>query len=155
MKHIITLLRHMESTACYFLAGSLRKHQFETCHSGRLFSELAYVISFFPYYWRAMQLYWDFVKNWGLLNRKSRNTWLRDDLILKNKSTYYVSMGLNVVLRVAWVEIVMGFQIGAVESRLVDFLLASLEVIRRGHWNFYRYYFLCFSLFSWTLFIES
>ncbi|KAF4356177.1 hypothetical protein G4B88_015366, partial [Cannabis sativa] len=187
----ITLLRHMESTACYFLAGSLRKHQFETCHSGRLFSELAYVISFLPYYWRAMQfdkcdsthlanmgkyvsamvaagaritysrqphydplwfsivlvtsvvptiyqLYWDFVKDWGLLNRKSRNTWLRDDLILKNKSTYYVSMGLNVVLRVAWVEIVMGFRIGAVESRLVDFLLASLEVIRRGHWNFYR-----------------
>ncbi|KAM6544505.1 hypothetical protein CsatB_025241 [Cannabis sativa] len=192
----ITLLRHMESTACYFLAGSLRKHQFETCHSGRLFSELAYVISFLPYYWRAMQcarrwfdecdsthlanmgkyvsamvaagaritysrqphydplwfsivlvtsvvatiyqLYWDFVKDWGLLNPKSRNTWLRDDLILKNKSTYYVSMGLNVVLRVAWVETVMGFRIGAVESRLVDFLLASLEVIRRGHWNFYR-----------------
>ncbi|KAF4349332.1 hypothetical protein G4B88_003164 [Cannabis sativa] len=192
----ITLLRHMESTACYFLAGSLRKHQFETCHSGRLFSELAYVISFLPYYWRAMQcarrwfdecdsthlanmgkyvsamvaagaritysrqphydplwfsivlvtsvvatiyqLYWDFVKDWGLLNPKSRNTWLRDDLILKNKSTYYVSMGLNVVLRVAWVETVMGFKIGAVESRLVDFLLASLEVIRRGHWNFYR-----------------
>ncbi|XP_062109369.1 phosphate transporter PHO1 [Humulus lupulus] len=192
----ITLLRHMESTACYFLAGSFRKHQFETCHSGRLFSELAYVISFSPYYWRAMQcarrwfdesdpthlanmgkyvsamvaagaritysrqphhdplwfsivlvtsvvatvyqLYWDFVKDWGLLDRKSKNAWLRDDLILKNKSVYYVSMGLNIVLRVAWVETVMGFRIGAVESRLVDFLLASLEVIRRGHWNFYR-----------------
>ncbi|KAF4388873.1 hypothetical protein G4B88_012632, partial [Cannabis sativa] len=73
---MITLLRHMESTACYFRAGSLRKHQFETCHSGRLFSELAY--------------------------------------------------GLNVVLRVIWVETVMGFRIGVVESRLVDFLLASL-----------------------------
>ncbi|KAF4396711.1 hypothetical protein F8388_004679 [Cannabis sativa] len=75
----ITLLRHMESTACYFRAGSLRKHQFETCHSGRLFSELAY--------------------------------------------------GLNVVLRVIWVETVMGFRIGVVESRLVDFLLASLEIM--------------------------
>uniref|UniRef100_A0A803R9T6 EXS domain-containing protein n=3 Tax=Cannabis sativa TaxID=3483 RepID=A0A803R9T6_CANSA len=48
------------------------------------------------------------------------------------------SQGLNVVLRVTWVETVMGFRIGVVESRLVDFLLASLEVIRRGHWNFYR-----------------
>ncbi|KAM6553881.1 hypothetical protein CsatB_014643 [Cannabis sativa] len=48
------------------------------------------------------------------------------------------SQGLNVVLRVIWVETVMGFRIGVVESRLVDFLLASLEVIRRGHWNFYR-----------------
>lgn len=38
------------------------------------------------------QLYWDFVKDWGLLNPKSRNLWLRDELILKNKSVYYVSM---------------------------------------------------------------
>lgn len=46
----------------------------------------------------------------------------------------------NLVLRVAWVETVMKFNnIGMLESRMLDFLLASLEVIRRGHWNFYRY----------------
>ncbi|KAL6185146.1 hypothetical protein ACLB2K_041281 [Fragaria x ananassa] len=191
----IPLLRHMESTACYFLAGSFRTHQYETCKTGRLYRELAYVISFLPYYWRAMQcarrwfdeadvnhlanmgkyvsamvaagarityanqqnhlwfsivvvtsvvatvyqLYWDFVKDWGLFNPHSKNLWLRDELVLKNKSTYYFSMALNAVLRVAWVETVMGFhKISYVESRLVDFLLASLEVIRRGHWNFYR-----------------
>lgn len=38
------------------------------------------------------QLYWDFVKDWGLLNPKSKNPWLRDDLILKNKSIYYISI---------------------------------------------------------------
>ena len=38
------------------------------------------------------QLYWDFVKDWGLLNSKSKNLWLRDDLILKNKSVYYISI---------------------------------------------------------------
>lgn len=38
------------------------------------------------------QLYWDFVKDWGLLNPNSRNQWLRDDLILKNKSIYYLSI---------------------------------------------------------------
>lgn len=38
------------------------------------------------------QLYWDFVKDWGLLNPKSKNLWLRDDLILKNKSIYYISI---------------------------------------------------------------
>uniref|UniRef100_A0A7N0V554 Phosphate transporter PHO1 n=2 Tax=Kalanchoe fedtschenkoi TaxID=63787 RepID=A0A7N0V554_KALFE len=190
----IPLLRHMESTACYFLSGSLRTHQFNTCKSGKLYRELAYVISFAPYYWRAMQcgrrwvdehdpnhlanlgkyvsamvaagarisystnpstvwfitvlvtslaatvyqLYWDFVKDWGLLNPKSHNLWLRDDLILKNKSIYYVSIVFNVVLRVAWVETVLNFRVGLVESRLLEFLLASLEVIRRGHWNFYR-----------------
>ncbi|KAL0433255.1 UNVERIFIED_CONTAM: Phosphate transporter [Sesamum latifolium] len=190
----IPLFRHMESAACYFLAGSFKTHRYETCKSGKQYRELAYVISFAPYYWRAMQcarrwfdecnidhlanlgkyvsamvaagarltyarqpsqlwlvivlvtsfvatvyqLYWDFVKDWGLLNRKSKNAWLRDDLVLKNKGIYYGSIALNFVLRVAWVETVMKFNIGMVESRLLDFFLASLEVIRRGHWNYYR-----------------
>lgn len=38
------------------------------------------------------QLYWDFVKDWGFLNRHSKNFLLRDNLILKNKSIYYVSI---------------------------------------------------------------
>lgn len=38
------------------------------------------------------QLYWDFVKDWGFFNPKSRNTWLRDDLVLKRKSIYYISI---------------------------------------------------------------
>ncbi|KAJ0035634.1 hypothetical protein Pint_25109 [Pistacia integerrima] len=190
----IPLLRHLESTACYFLAGSFKTHEYETCNNGRLYRELAYVISFLPYYWRAMQcarrwvdesdvnhlanlgkyvsamvaagaritynrqsnhlwfgivlvtsvvatiyqLYWDFVKDWGLLNPKSKNLWLRDDLILKNKSIYYMSIGLNVVLRIVWVETVIRFRISNVEGRMLDFFMASLEVIRRGHWNFYR-----------------
>ncbi|KAK4478211.1 hypothetical protein RD792_017494 [Penstemon davidsonii] len=190
----IPLLRHIESAACYFLAGSFKTHQYETCKSGKLYRELAYVISFAPYYWRAMQcarrwfdecnvdhlanlgkyvsamvaagarltyarqptqlwmvivlvtsliatvyqLYWDFVKDWGLFNPKSKNPWLRDDLILKNRGIYYGSIALNFVLRVAWVETVMRFNIGMFETRLLDFFLASLEVIRRGHWNYYR-----------------
>jgi hypothetical protein len=40
------------------------------------------------------QLYWDFVMDWGFLNPKSKNFWLRDQLILKNKSVYYASMVL-------------------------------------------------------------
>ena len=47
---------------------------------------------------------------------------------------------LNLVLRVAWVETVTRFNVGMLESRMLDFFLASLEVIRRGHWNFYRYF---------------
>jgi hypothetical protein len=38
-----------------------------------------------------------------------------------------------------WSETVMHFKVGPVQTRLLEFLLASLEVIRRGHWNFYRY----------------
>ncbi|KAK1435404.1 hypothetical protein QVD17_01167 [Tagetes erecta] len=190
----IPLLRHMESTACYFLAGSFKTHEYQTCKSGKLYRELAYVISFAPYYWRAMQcarrwfdesdvnhlanlgkyvsamvaagarltyarqethlwliivlvtsliatvyqLYWDFVKDWGLLDPKSNNLWLRDELVLKKKGFYYMAIALNFVLRVAWLETVLQFKVGLFESRLLDFSLASLEVIRRGHWNYYR-----------------
>jgi hypothetical protein len=38
------------------------------------------------------QLYWDFVKDWGLLQFNSKNTWLRNDLILKQKYIYFISM---------------------------------------------------------------
>ncbi|KAL6522765.1 hypothetical protein OROHE_016612 [Orobanche hederae] len=168
----IPLLRHMESAACYFLTGSFKTHRYGTCKSGKLYTELAYVISFAPYYWRAMQcarrwfdeyntdhlanlgkyvsamvaagarltyarqpsqlwmvivlvtslvatvyqLYWDFVKDWGLLNPKSKNHWLRDDLVLKNRGIYYGSIALNFVLRVAWMETVMKFHNGVLEN---------------------------------------
>ncbi|KAK9182951.1 hypothetical protein WN944_026099 [Citrus x changshan-huyou] len=127
----IPLLRHLESTACYVLAGSFKTHHYDTCKNGRLYRELAYVISFLPYYWRAMQ-------DWGFLNPNSRNPWLRDDLIMRNKSIYYISIALNVVLRIAWVETVMWLHVTTVQWRMLDFFMASLEVIRRGHWNFYR-----------------
>lgn len=38
------------------------------------------------------QLYWDFVKDWGFFQPKSRNYLLRDDLVLKHQFVYYVSM---------------------------------------------------------------
>ncbi|MED6163512.1 Acid phosphatase pho1 [Stylosanthes scabra] len=190
----IPLLRHLETTSCHFSATIFKTHNPETCHSGRLYMEITYIISFMPYYWRALQcarrwfddsdvnhlknmgkyvsamvaagarvtygrqdnhlwfvivlitstvatiyqLYWDFIKDWGFLNPNSTNPWLRDDLILKNKSIYYMSIALNVVLRLTWVETILHFKVGRVQSRLLEFLLASLEVIRRGHWNFYR-----------------
>ncbi|KAK3155520.1 hypothetical protein QOZ80_2BG0204260 [Eleusine coracana subsp. coracana] len=191
----IPLLRHLEFTACYFMAGTFQTHAYSTCTSSTQYKNLAYVISFLPYYWRAMQclrryleegrdlnqlanagkyvsamvaaavrfkylatptpfwmymvvissvgatiyqLYWDFVKDWGFFTPKSKNFWLRDELILKNKSIYYISMMLNLGLRLAWTQSVMKLHMTKAESRLLDFSLASLEIIRRGHWNFYR-----------------
>ncbi|KAK7354924.1 hypothetical protein VNO80_14166 [Phaseolus coccineus] len=190
----IPLLRHLETTGCHIFAKVFKSHHPEACHSGRLYVEITYLISFLPYWWRALQcarrwfddgdvnhlanmgkyvsamvaagarvtysrqdnhlwfaivfitsgvatvyqLYWDFVKDWGFFNPNSKNPWLRDHLILKNKSIYYMSIALNVVLRMAWVETIIHLKVGPVQTRLLDILLASLEVIRRGHWNFYR-----------------
>lgn len=36
--------------------------------------------------------YWDFVHDWGLLNRKSKNRWLRDKLLVPQKKVYFIAM---------------------------------------------------------------
>ncbi|XP_057839146.2 phosphate transporter PHO1 homolog 9 [Cryptomeria japonica] len=36
--------------------------------------------------------YWDLVIDWGLLQRNSQNPWLRDKLLIKNKSIYFIAM---------------------------------------------------------------
>ncbi|XP_078427823.1 phosphate 1 isoform X2 [Wolffia australiana] len=191
----IPLLRHMEFTVCYFMAGSFRATPYEVCTRSHQYKLFSYIISFLPYYWRALQcirryveegydpnhmanagkyvsamiaaaarmkyaitptpfwlaavvitssaatlyqLYWDFVKDWGFFSPGSKNAFLRDELVLKNSTIYYLSIALNLVLRLAWVETVMRINVGRLENRVVDFILASLEVIRRGHWNYYR-----------------
>ncbi|KAJ3694343.1 hypothetical protein LUZ60_009823 [Juncus effusus] len=190
----IPLLRSLEYVACYYITGSYKTQDYGHCNSAKHFRDLAYAISFLPYYWRAMQcarrwfdegdinhltnlgkyvsamlaagakvayekensagclslvvimssfatvyqLYWDFVKDWGLLQPNSKNPWLRNDLILKRKFVYYLSMGLNLFLRLAWLQTVIHPNLGNLDSRVTSFLLAALEVIRRGHWNFYR-----------------
>lgn len=58
-------------------------------HESKLWMAIVLVTSLVA---TTYQLYWDFVKDWGLLNPKSKNPWLRDDLIVKNKSIYYVSI---------------------------------------------------------------
>lgn len=83
--------------------------------------------------------YWDMVKDWGLLCRNSNNPWLRDRLILPNKSVYFIAMVLNVILRLAWMQIVLDFhEAPALHRSTVVFIFAGLEIIRRGIWNFFR-----------------
>ncbi|WOG88906.1 hypothetical protein DCAR_0208141 [Daucus carota subsp. sativus] len=84
------------------------------------------------------QLYWDFVRDWGLLQKGSKNPWLRNDLILRQRFIYFLSMGLNFVLRLAWLQSVLHYNIGSIDYRITGLILAALEIIRRGQWNFYR-----------------
>ncbi|GMP77534.1 hypothetical protein CsSME_00033787 [Camellia sinensis var. sinensis] len=106
----IPLLRHMESTACYFLAGSFKTHRYETCKSGKLYRELAYVISFAPYYWRAMQC----ARRW--FDECDPNQ-------LANLGKYVSAM------------VAAGARLTYARQPTNLWLVI---VIRRGHWNFYR-----------------
>ncbi|KAM7491031.1 hypothetical protein LguiA_033952 [Lonicera macranthoides] len=82
--------------------------------------------------------YWDLVLDWGLLQRKSKNRWLRDKLLIPHKSVYFVAIVLNVVLRFAWLQTVLKFQVSFLHRETLIAIMASLEIIRRGIWNFFR-----------------
>ncbi|KAL0806769.1 hypothetical protein Bca101_099261 [Brassica carinata] len=191
---LVTMLRNLEYIACYYITGSYATQDYGYCMRVKYYRDLAYAVSFLPYYWRAMQcarrwfdegershlvnlgkyvsamlaagtkvayekersigwlclvvvmssiatvyqLYWDFVKDWGLLQHNSNNPWLRNQLMLRQKSIYYFSMVLNIVLRLAWLQTVLHSSFEHVNYRVTGLFLAALEVIRRGHWNFYR-----------------
>ncbi|KAH7834220.1 hypothetical protein Vadar_013867 [Vaccinium darrowii] len=190
----VPMLRNLEYVACYYITGSFKTQNYGYCMTTKNYRDLAYAVSFLPYYWRAMQcarrwfdegqtshlvnlgkyvsamlaagakvvyekersvgwlclvvlmssgatvyqLYWDFVKDWGLLQFHSKNPWLRNELMLRRKFIYFFSMGLNLVLRLAWLQTVLHYNIGSVDYRVTGLFLAALEVIRRGQWNFYR-----------------
>ncbi|XP_010265338.1 PREDICTED: phosphate transporter PHO1 homolog 1-like [Nelumbo nucifera] len=190
----VPLLRNLEYVACYYITGSYKTQDYGFCMRTKHYRDMAYAVSFLPYYWRAMQcarryfdegqishlinlgkyvsamlaagakvayekegsigylclvvvvssaatvyqLYWDFVKDWGLLQFHSKNPWLRNELVLRRKIIYFLSMGLNLVLRLAWIQTVLHSNFGSVDYRVTGLFLAALEVIRRGQWNFYR-----------------
>ncbi|KAF2313597.1 hypothetical protein GH714_012327 [Hevea brasiliensis] len=71
--------------------------------------------------------YWDIVIDWGLLRPNSRNPWLRDKLVIPKKSVYFVAMT------------VLGFrQAPFLHRTALTAIVACLEIIRRGIWNFFR-----------------
>ncbi|KAG7558592.1 EXS C-terminal [Arabidopsis thaliana x Arabidopsis arenosa] len=82
--------------------------------------------------------YWDLVYDWGLLNRTSKNPWLRDKLLVPQKKVYFIAMILNILLRFAWLQTVLDFNFSFMHRQTMVAVVASLEIIRRGIWNFFR-----------------
>ncbi|KAI3934655.1 hypothetical protein MKX01_012195 [Papaver californicum] len=85
-----------------------------------------------------MSTYWDIVKDWGLLQRHSKNPWLRDKLLISNTSIYFIAMVLNVILRLAWLQSVVNFNVTFLHRTALTTIVACLEILRRGMWNFFR-----------------
>ncbi|XP_044468804.1 phosphate transporter PHO1 homolog 9-like [Mangifera indica] len=87
----------------------------------------------------CISTYWDLIKDWGLLQRDSKNRWLRDKLLVPNKNVYFIAMVVNVILRLAWVQSVFGFNPAPfIHKKILSAIVASLEIFRRGMWNFFR-----------------
>ncbi|KAG6398343.1 hypothetical protein SASPL_139801 [Salvia splendens] len=70
--------------------------------------------------------------------RNSRNPWLRDKLLISNKAVYFVAIVVNMLLRLVWMQLVLDFQISFLHPKGMVALIACLEILRRGMWNFFR-----------------
>ena len=119
----------------------------------------------------AYNIYWDIVRDWGLLHWNSINFLvLRDARLVSYKSVYYIAMVLlinhssnftlsdfsqltikttlqvtrftlqvvNVVLRIAWLQLVLVFDVKGLHRTTISTGISCLEIIRRGIWNFFR-----------------
>ncbi|KAK4367564.1 hypothetical protein RND71_011356 [Anisodus tanguticus] len=83
--------------------------------------------------------YWDLVIDWGLLQRNSKNRWLRDKLLVPHKIVYFVAIVLNIILRLVWMQLVLDIQeLPFLHKKAFVAVVACLEILRRGMWNFFR-----------------
>ncbi|CAA7031203.1 unnamed protein product [Microthlaspi erraticum] len=123
LKYFLTIV-----AVCLRTAYSIQKDQVAWRVLAAVFSVIAAIFC----------TYWDFVHDWGLLNRTSKNRWLRDKLLVPQKKVYFIAMILNVLLRFAWIQTVLDFKFSFMHRQTMVTLVASLEIIRRGIWNFFR-----------------
>ena len=73
--------------------------------------------------------------DWGLLHCKNL---LRERLIYGRRTLYYLAIIENLILRFAWsMKLSLGLHLSA-QYNLFYTLLASLEMLRRFVWNFFR-----------------
>ncbi|PNX96720.1 phosphate transporter PHO1-like protein, partial [Trifolium pratense] len=84
-----------------------------------------------------LNTYWDIVKDWSLLQRHSKNPYLRDKLVVSHKSVYYIAMVVNAVLRLSWMQLVLELHWRPLHRVAIITFISCLEIIRRGIWNFF------------------
>eukprot|EP01086_Lenisia_limosa_P012933 TRINITY_DN41626_c0_g1_i1.p1 TRINITY_DN41626_c0_g1~~TRINITY_DN41626_c0_g1_i1.p1 ORF type:complete len:209 (-),score=0.39 TRINITY_DN41626_c0_g1_i1:174-800(-) len=103
-------------------------------------------------------LWWDYVLDWGLFSQppandslsspyngsgtlqrpRPRYPFLRAELMYSWPGWYYTAMFMNLILRCLWVVPVFIKHPFALSTPAVIAVYATLELLRRGLWNFFR-----------------
>ncbi|PON54161.1 SPX domain containing protein [Parasponia andersonii] len=75
-----------------------------------------------------VNIYWDIVVDWGLLRRYSKNIYLRGQLLVSHKSVYIVVLVLDIVLRLAWMQLVLAFNLHSVHKMSISTTVFSWKL---------------------------
>ena len=80
---------------------------------------------------------WDLAMDWSLGNPHAKYPFLRDFLAFRRRWVYYAAMIIDPLLRFSWILYII-FQGDVQHSAIVSFVVALLEVGRRGMWSIFR-----------------
>ncbi|RBR22919.1 uncharacterized protein FIESC28_04217 [Fusarium coffeatum] len=81
--------------------------------------------------------FWDLFMDFSLLQPGSKHKGLREILALKRRWMYYFIMIIDPILRFAWIFYAI-FTHNTQHSTIVSFMVAFMEVTRRGMWTLFR-----------------
>ncbi|KAK3222675.1 hypothetical protein Dsin_009700 [Dipteronia sinensis] len=115
----VPMLRNLEYVACYYITSSYKTQDYGYCMKAKHYRDFAYACA----------------RRWFDEGETSH---------LVNLGKYVSAMlaagakGLNLILRLAWLQTVLHSSFEHVDYRITGLFLAALEVIRRGMWNFFR-----------------
>ncbi|KAI3900184.1 hypothetical protein MKW92_004926 [Papaver armeniacum] len=145
-------LRNVAFYICYYASGDYKTRE-TSCKTNNVYNSFYIMLGAFPFWLRALQycpghsydnrltestiqqrllvlawicstvativaIYWDLVLDWGLLRKNSKNPWLRDKLLVSYK--------------------MLNIQLPFLHKEAMVTVVACLEIIRRGVWNFFR-----------------
>ncbi|CAH8438703.1 unnamed protein product [Schistosoma turkestanicum] len=81
---------------------------------------------------------WDILMDWGLLDCKSEDKLLRDELVYRYRGYYFFAMIEDFILRLTWIARLSFERIGFIRVEIITTIFLTVEVIRRFIWNFFR-----------------
>lgn len=83
---------------------------------------------------------WDIKMDWGLMDKNAPDElrFIREEIVYASPWYYYVAFFEDFVLRMMWALTISLNHIGNINPDLLTTISATLEIIRRFVWNFFR-----------------
>ncbi|KAL6520404.1 hypothetical protein OROMI_032584 [Orobanche minor] len=148
----VQAIRSLQFYICYYGWGYFKTRS-NTCLDSKLYQIFHIVVAIIPFWSRFLQclrrLFEDKDAKSGLNSLKYFSTIvalvmrtmydLRRGVFWKVMAVYFVAIVVNILLRLVWMQLVLDFhEAPFLHKKAMVAIVACLEIIRRGIWNFFR-----------------